>query len=185
MTKTTAIFAGSKADARTSFYGASYKLGLLLGRHGHHILWGGGQNGLMGALQNGVSESSKGTMTAHLDQKYYNPDFIYPSHVTDIVIHGDGTSRNKAFMQADFQIALPGGFGTFAEIAYTIDHKTYADPESPPLLILNTDRYYENLRNQIAEAVVFDFNSPAQENRVMFVDTPEQASKFIRDYTPN
>lgn len=141
-------------------------------------MWGGGQNGAMGALSQGVASES-GTMKAYIAKAYYNPEESFQKHIVSAQACSDDAERNDIFMQADFQIALVGGVGTFLEIIHAINHKVYHDKTSAPLVIVSVDDFYSDLKSLLSKLVEEEFNDPSIKSRYKFVSTPGDAIKAL------
>jgi cytokinin riboside 5'-monophosphate phosphoribohydrolase len=138
------VFCGSRPGLRPAISATARQLGELIGRRGHHLVYGGGGTGLMGevawsAWQNGA------TVTG------YAPRFIYERelgiavpqqtvHVTE-----DLFERKRCMIEhADAFITLPGGYGTLDELLTVLSmiHLRIGDK---PLILLNTDGFWNGL----------------------------------------
>lgn len=180
MTKTTvAVFAGSRDGHLPDYNSDAFELGQSLAQNNCHALWGGGQNGVMGALMKGVCENS-GTMEAHIFEKWFSKNELFPSGVTSASPCKTENERNEIFLKSDFQIAMTGGVGSLLEITYALNEKVYHQRKSSPLIILSTQRYWEALEDALDDMIGSGFNDPSIKNRYTVVKTPSDAIKAMK-----
>ena len=108
------VFAGSYIGANPAYAEAAAGLGRECAARGIEIVYGGGNNGLMGVLADAAVEAGGsviGVITRALNDKGYGHDGV-DLRVTDTM------HERKALMAdlADAFIALPGGIGTLEEL---------------------------------------------------------------------
>jgi uncharacterized protein (TIGR00730 family) len=179
MSKTVAVFAGSRDGTNPQFNQQAFDLGQALAERRHKVLWGGGFSGVMGALSQGV-ESRNGAMEAFIASQYFDPNQKYPTHVLKTHCCSDDSERNAVFAKADFQIAMAGGIGSLLEIVYTLNHKVYLDKNSAPLAIVSTEGFYSQLRGLLEGIIDNGFNDVDTRSRFFFARTSQEAIKTLR-----
>lgn len=109
-----AVFCGSRMGADPAFRTAARDLGLGLAAAGIRLVYGGGNNGLMGVLADAVLEAGG-------DVLGIIPDFLTKREVAHTGISRmeitDGMHSRKRRMaeEADAFVTLPGGIGTLDE----------------------------------------------------------------------
>jgi hypothetical protein len=109
-----AVFCGSRLGVRPEFAAAARQLGLGLGRAGIRLIYGGGNNGMMGVLADAVLEAG-GTVLGVI------PDFLTKSEVahqgvTEMAVVDSMHERKRRMAEAaDAFVTLPGGIGTMDE----------------------------------------------------------------------
>lgn len=77
--------------------------------------------------------------------------------------------------QSDKIIVLPGGTGTILEIFFANESKR-AQEHNCDIVVVNSDGYYNGLRQQIADMVARGFTSP-KKFMVKFIDSAAQINE--------
>ena len=156
------------------------KLGALMAKRGHKLVFGGGATGLMGAAARGVSRE-KGYIIG-ISPKYFDVDGILYEDCTEI--HYTETMRERKQMMEDFSdafIVTPGGAGTFDEFFEILTLKQVGR-HNKAIAILNTLGYYNHLVELIEVAIKGNFMSEANRELFAVVNTPEEALDYIENY---
>ncbi|HQZ11735.1 MAG TPA: TIGR00730 family Rossman fold protein [Devosia sp.] len=137
------VFCGASPGADPAFAIAATALGRRLALEGVDLVYGGGANGLMGAVAHAAAQHG-GHVTAVV------PGFIESRAIPlpfphEIVRVDDMHTRKKImFERADAFIALPGGIGTIEELTELVTlHKL--EQSRKPLLIANFGRFWDPL----------------------------------------
>jgi uncharacterized protein (TIGR00730 family) len=140
------VFCGSK-DVAPVYREAAHRLGALMGSHGHSLVWGGSNVGLMrdvaDAVQNaggklyGVSvENFKTSGRENADEMEIAVDLA--------------TRKGRLMERADAFVALVGGSGTLDEITDMIEQRKYGKHDKP-VVVLNTNGFYDGFKQLIAQ----------------------------------
>jgi uncharacterized protein (TIGR00730 family) len=114
-----AVFCGSRLGVDPAFRAAAEQLGAGLAAARIRLIYGGGGNGMMGALADAVLKDG-GTVLGVI------PDFLTKwevahSAVTEMVVTQDMHSRKRRMAEeADAFVTMPGGLGTLDETAEII-----------------------------------------------------------------
>ena len=109
------VYCGSAPGDDPRYAAAAKALGVALAEAGLGLVYGGGNNGLMGVVARAVLESG-GRVTGVI------PDFLEKRELMlrdaqDLVIVPDMHTRKRImFERADAFVALPGGVGTLEEL---------------------------------------------------------------------
>ena len=82
------------------------------------------------------------------------------------------------FVDIDAVVALPGGCGTFEELLEAITWKQL-NIFHKPIIILNTDGYYDPLKMMLERAVDEGFIRTEHAKIWKFVDTPDEVVPAI------
>ena len=147
------IFGASSDRIDQAYFTAAYELGSLIGREGYRLIFGGGQEGLMGACARGVLQA--GGKVLGIAPRFFDEPGILMKDTCDFLFT-DTMSERKARMEdeADAFIALPGGIGTYEEFFEVLTLKQLGR-HSKPMALLNTLGYYDALHallNMTAES---------------------------------
>ncbi|MCM2252146.1 MAG: TIGR00730 family Rossman fold protein [Ramlibacter sp.] len=151
------VYCGSRVGARPAFAAAAASVGRWIGAHGGQLVYGGGNNGLMGVMADATLAAGGrvvGIIPRVLVEKEWAKLDCTELHVVD------NMHERKRMMaeRADAFLALPGGIGTFEEMfeAWTWRQLGYHDK---PLGLLNLDGYYEPLLAFLQSSVQHGFMS--------------------------
>ena len=141
--KTIAIFCGSKTGDNPLFAEHAASLGKMLAESGFDIVYGGGDNGLMGIIAN--QALLNGASVTGVIPKVLIPWEQYHKQLTELIITDDMHVRKKTMYHlADAAIILPGGLGTLDEL-FEILTWNQLSIHDKNIFILNTDDFYSAL----------------------------------------
>ena len=133
------------------------KLGEEMGRRGHSLVFGGGENGLMGAVARGVHKG--GGRVLGVIPKFFkeeSEEAVYA--LSDELIMPDTMRERKQIMEdnADAFIIVPGGIGTFEEFFEILTLKQLCR-HNKPIAIYNIKGYYNEIFHAIEQATAKNF----------------------------
>lgn len=133
-----------------------------------HIMYGGGNKGLMGIVKQ-TSKALSIPITGHNLQKWCvdSSDIIYPN----LLERQQGIVKNS-----DVYIALPGGIGTVYEMTQIMAHNDVERIEKP-ILIYNPYNFYTTFIDFIDEmkgSGFIDFHM-----NVTVAQTPEEVNEWL------
>ncbi|MDX2012954.1 MAG: TIGR00730 family Rossman fold protein [Myxococcaceae bacterium] len=162
------VFCGSRDGTRASYRSAATAFGAAMARRGLDLVYGGAQNGLMGAVADAVVNGGRavvGVIPAGLDRV----EFAHPRLSERIDV--DTMHARKAVMaeRADAFVALPGGFGTMDELFEALTWRQLAMHDKP-LGLLDVDDYYRPLVAFLDGAVREGF-APARVRALLVVES--------------
>jgi uncharacterized protein (TIGR00730 family) len=165
--KAVTVFCGSRDGARPSFRAAALAFGAAMAKRGLDLVYGGAQNGLMGAVADAVVAGGRqvvGVIPAGLDRV----EFAHPRLTERIDV--DTMHARKAVMaeRGDAFVALPGGFGTMDELFEALTWRQLA-MHGKPLGLLDVDDYYRPLVAFLDGAVREGF-APSAVREVLVVE---------------
>ncbi|CAM9298228.1 unnamed protein product [Discosporangium mesarthrocarpum] len=146
------VYGSSSARTPEKYLKVAKDLGLLLAEGGHLAINGGGLNGCMGALNDGIHERN-GLSRGVIHEMFIVDKNEHPSIRDMKVVGGDGLQERKRALveEADCVIALPGGPGTWDELFEIVCLKGIGLCELP-VCAVDVDRFYEGVRMQIKRA---------------------------------
>lgn len=143
---TVCVFCASSDTVPERYVEAARSLGRGMAALGMHLVYGGGNNGLMGILAEEIhrcGERITGVIPLALK------DLGYAYEKADEIIVTDGLRERKAVMEerADCFIGLPGGFGTIEEMIEIIALKQLG-MHTKPIVFLNIGGFFDHLFEQ-------------------------------------
>jgi uncharacterized protein (TIGR00730 family) len=149
------VYCGSRNGNDPAFLQLARETGAWIGRHGGQLVYGGGNNGLMGAMADAALAAGArvvGVIPHALVEREWAKRDCTELHVVD------NMHQRKSLMaeRADAFLALPGGIGTFEEFfeAWTWRQLGYHDK---PLGLLNAGGYYDVMLTFLRESVGHGF----------------------------
>ncbi len=150
--KTIAVFCGSSSGG-IAYEEAAYNLGKCLSQKGIHLVYGGGNMGLMGCVARGCREA-EGVVTGVMPRFLASLKPVQAGEVeTELIITENMHERKKKMADlSDAFIALPGGIGTFEEIFEQITWLQLRLHEKP-CGFLNVNGFYDKLNEFLRNAV--------------------------------
>lgn len=171
------VYCASSAKIDKSYFDATEKLALEFVHKGIEIVYGGGAIGLMGKLADTIIENGgkiKGIMP-----KFMNEIEWAHKKLVDLELTETMHQRKAKFLEGiDGIVALPGGTGTLEELLEAITLKRLGQ-FTKPIVILNTNNYYEPLKQMLTRCVDENFLSEKHQEMWTFVDEPEQVLQSI------
>ena len=175
--KTIAVYCASSNKVRASFVAAAERLGELIAADGKRLVYGDGGIGLMAAVARGalkVGGEVVGVIPQFMvDQGWNNPDST-ETIVTQTMHERKATICNIS----DAMVALPGGIGTFEELLECLTWKQLGLHHNP-VVILNTDGYYDKLLACIDLMVDEQMMRPIHKEMFVVVSEPDEVLPAI------
>lgn len=132
-------------------------LGEKMAERGHSLVFGGGGNGLMGAVANGVY--AKGGYILGVIPKFFDDENIEAiCDFCDEMLMPETMRQRKQLMEdnSDAFIIVPGGIGTFEEFFEILTLKQLCR-HNKPIAIYNLLGYYDSLHGVMREAIQKNF----------------------------
>lgn len=143
MQQAVAVFCGSQSGNKPQYATDAYTLGKLLAEHNLAIVYGGGRDGIMGAVANGALENG-GKVTGIIPDMFIKSEKQHGS-LSSLEIMPDMHSRKKKIYESvTTVIVLPGGTGTLDELFETITWNTLTIHDKK-IIVLNTLGFYDAL----------------------------------------
>ncbi|MET0704319.1 MAG: TIGR00730 family Rossman fold protein [Mycobacterium sp.] len=135
----------SAADLDERYTGPAREFATLLGTHGHTLVWGGSDTGLMKVVADGVQATGGRLIgiSAEIFRTFARPD-------ADEMVFAKDLAERKALLLArsDAVVVLPGGLGTLDEATEILELKKHG-LHALPVALLNTAGFYDGLVRQL------------------------------------
>ncbi|OIQ25022.1 MAG: Rossman fold protein, TIGR00730 family [Alphaproteobacteria bacterium MedPE-SWcel] len=171
------VYCGSRMGANPAYAAAAENLGRLLAGAGLRLVYGAGDVGLMGTVARAAQAAGGetfGVIPEHLVRRE-----VGKSDLTTYVVTETMHERKKVMLyNADAVILLPGGMGSLDELFEALTWRQLG-LHAKPIVILNTDGYWEPLRALIDHVVAEGFADAAHGTVLHWADTPEQAMSCL------
>ena len=165
------VYCGSRNGIQPEYADVARQVGTWIGQHNGQLVYGGGNNGLMGLVAQATADAGGrvvGIIPKALQTKENTRTACTELHVVDTMHE----RKHMMAERADVFLALPGGIGTFEELfeVWTWRQLGYHDK---PIGILNSNGYYDGLMNFIGQVVQEGFMADWQTSLVTIGDTPK------------
>ena len=181
--KTITVYAGSADDLKQVYLDAARALGKTLAAQKRALVYGAGKTGLMGAVADGALGSG-GEVVGVINDGLNLPHLAH-ANLTRLEVLPDIHARQARMNQlADGMIALPGGFGTFAELFEAL---TWAQIglHDKPVGLLNVEGYFDPIIAMIDRAIAENFIYPEHRTYMFVSADPTELLKMLDGYTPS
>ncbi len=146
------VFGSSSNKTRDSYLSESRELGKEIAKRGMLCVNGGGQNGVMGALNDGCA--AHGGKIKGVIHAMFCVDAEEHPHINDMVtVNGSDLWERKQLLldNGDCVLVMPGGVGTFDELWESVSGKSLGmkGMEGKPVCLVNIEGFYDGFIAQL------------------------------------
>ena len=175
--KSIAVYCASSNKVRSSYMDDAEKLGAIFAEHGIRLIYGDGGIGLMAAVAKGTLDAG-GEAVGVIPRFMVEQEWNNPRSTQTIVTETMHERKATICQMADAMVALPGGIGTFEELLECLTWKQLG-LHSCPVVILNTDGYYDRLLACIDYMIEEQMMRPIHRDMFVVVSRPEDVLPAI------
>jgi hypothetical protein len=139
------VYCGAHEGRDPEFAKRAAELGRWMAEHGHRLVFGGGNSGMMGVISQAVIAAG-GELTGVTPEFFITADEVRDD-MTELILSADvAERRSKMIDLADAFIALPGGTGTLDEISEVIANNRLGllGETYKPVMVYNVNGYYDS-----------------------------------------
>ncbi|MBN1409808.1 MAG: TIGR00730 family Rossman fold protein [Spirochaetales bacterium] len=137
------VFCSSSNSVNDVYRETARNLGKILAERGYNVIYGGGNNGLMGELALSV-QGSGGKITGVIPKVFMDKGVAH-DQCDELVVTRNLRERKQVMEQrSDAFIALPGGFGTLEELMEILTLKTLG-LHNKPVTVIDSNDFYKYL----------------------------------------
>ncbi|WP_302303081.1 TIGR00730 family Rossman fold protein [Paraprevotella xylaniphila] len=171
------VYSASSTKIADCYFQAARELGELLGHHGIRLVNGAGNLGLMRACADACLEAG-GQVTGVIPRFMVEQGWQHPG-LTELIETEDMHTRKQTMTRlSDGVIALPGGCGTLEELLEIITWKQLGLYLNP-IVVLNTNGFYDPLLKMLNRAAEEHFMRPAHLDIWKVASTPTEAIDLL------
>jgi uncharacterized protein (TIGR00730 family) len=151
------VYCGSRAGKAPGFAEVAVEVGHWIGEHGGQLVYGGGNNGLMGVLAN-ATLAAGGRVVGVIPHSLVEREFAKLDCTELHVVDNMHERKRMMAERADAFVALPGGIGTLEEFfeVWTWRQLGYHDK---PIGLLNLEGYFDPMLKFLAGSIAHGFMS--------------------------
>lgn len=154
------------------------KFAQLMAANGYHLVWGAANIGLMKTVSSIAKANGSKLIGVSIP--------IFKDNVNknaDEIIIAKTLGERKALMleRSDAIVGLVGGIGTLDEITEIIELRKQ-NHHNKPVVILNTDNFYEGIILQLHRMKADGFIDNCLEELIYFANEPEEVVDYINNF---
>ena len=175
------VYGASSNAIDKSYIEAIEALGECIARHGHGLVFGGGNGGAMGAAARGA-DRVEGAHIIGVAPTFFPVDGVLYPHCTEF--HYTETMRERKKLLEDMSdafIIAPGGVGTFDELFEILTLKQLGR-HNKPMVLFNVNGYYDPLIAMLEHAAEGKFLNETTIELVRVFDTLDGMMEYIEGY---
>ena len=172
------IFIGCSASNNLDekYYDVAQELASSLSLSGHDLIYGSGDNGMMGIFYRTFKENNRkvtSVVPKIFEKSTVNLDL-------DRIVKVDTTDQEISYLakNGDMSIILPGGYGAIAEMVMCI-YTRKAGEHSKPLVILNAYGFYDDLISMFEKSVEERFSNRLDGLDIYIVSTVDEVLDIV------
>lgn len=174
MERTIGIFCSAN-ELEEKYTKPALEFARLMAKNGYNLVWGGTDQGLMNLVASEVQNNGGkiiGVSVEHLKH-------LARKNVDEMIITKSPGERKATYLKrSNAIIVLVGGIGTFDEVTDVLENKKHGLLDIP-VVVLNTDNFYEGFRNQLQRMQDDGFLIKPFEEMIHFANTPQEAMDVI------
>jgi uncharacterized protein (TIGR00730 family) len=174
------VYCGSGSGRDPRYLAAAQALGQLMAEAGHRLIYGGGNNGLMGAVARSV-KAHGGHVTGIIPHFLVTKEKLL-SDADEVLLVDDMHQRKMAmFEKADAFVALPGGIGTLEEL---VEQMTWAQlgRHGKPIVMVDIAGFWRPLMDLLAHMRLEGFIREGLEVQTLTAEKIEDVIPMIESW---
>ncbi len=177
MKKSVCIYCASSRSVPEIYFTEAEKLARALVKDDFTIIYGGGAVGLMGKVADTAMHAG-GEVIGIIPRFMVEVEWGH-TNISELIVVEDMPQRKNLLMnKADAIVALPGGTGTLEELIEVVSLKRL-ELFNKPIIILNTNGYYDELVSFMQKMVDQKFLEPRHLEIYTIVRNPNDVAPTI------
>ncbi len=165
----------SASDLEEKYTKPALEFAQLIGSNGHTLIWGGSDTGLMKVMASGVQKAGGKIVGVSVDYLKHKAR----QNADEMIITKDLVERKSLLLsRGDIIVMMVGGIGTLDEATEILELKKHKI-HNKPIIILNSDNFYEGLKIQLQKMDQGGFLPRPIDELIFFADTPSEAINYI------
>jgi len=175
--KSVCVYCASSTKIDQIYFDHAAELGKLLGEKNLNVINGAGSIGLMCTVSDSALQAG-GTVTGVIPSFMIENNWHH-SRLTELIeVNSMHERKQKMADLSDAVIALPGGCGTMEELLEIITWKQLG-LYLKPIVILNTNNFYDPLIQMLQQAIDENFMRPQHTEIWRVAQTPQEAVELL------
>ena len=176
------VYGASSNTIDINFVEKVEKLGEEIAKRGHSVVYGGGAQGLMGAVARGARKADG--KVKGIAPSFFNVDGVLFEDCTEF-IYTETMRERKQLLEdhSDCFIVAPGGIGTFEEFFEVWTLKQLRRHEKA-IVIYNVNGYYDEMEKMIENAINEGFMKETCRELYTYFDDMDKMLDYLEEYVP-
>ncbi|MEX0986714.1 MAG: TIGR00730 family Rossman fold protein [Bacteroidales bacterium] len=179
MGKKVCVFAASSPGIHQDYLDAGREMAKILVRHNYAMNFGAGSVGIMGAMADEML-AMKSTVNGIIPGFMEKMGWTHPGLLNVQVVETMHERKLLMMKDVDAIISMPGGVGTLEELLEAITLKQLGQ-FLKPIVILNTNNFYEPLLRQFEEMIRQNFMRPLHGKIWQVAEKPSEVLELIEN----
>ena len=172
-----AVYCSAKDAIPEEYLRLGDALGTWLGEHGHTLVYGGATGGLMSRTSD-AAKSAGGYVIGVIPPRIKAAGRL-AEHCDELIEVANMSERKQRMRdEADVIVCLPGSYGTLDEMMDATSSAIVGEHHKPTY-VLNYQRFYEPLKQQIAHMRALHFIPEQEAYKPVFVNSLEELYEEI------
>jgi len=178
------VYGAASSEIEEVFIKTGEELGRKMVERDHSLVFGGGRNGMMGAVARGVAEKNGeilGISPKFFEENNAEISFLNCTHF----IYTETMRERKRLLdeKSDAFIISPGGIGTFDEFFEILTLKQLGR-HNKAIVIFNIDGYFDNMLKMLDVSIEKSFITTDCVDLFKVTNTVEETLDYIEQYDP-
>ena len=147
------VFGSSSPHFSKNYHSPAYQFGKILGQQKKTLIYNGSIYGLMGDVYQGATDAKTEIITISMPEVYDEQcPQNHPCRQNNTLLADTVQEcQRRLYENADMIVILPGGIETLDEVTGYIIAVGTGEQEKKPVVFLNINHYWDNLRYQLDE----------------------------------
>ncbi len=176
------VYGSSSNSIDRKYIEANEKLGKLLAKQGHTVVYGGGAGGMMGAVARGAR--SKNGNVVGVAPSFFKVDGSLFDDCTEFVSTVTMRERKQILEErSEGFVVSPGGMGTMDEF-FEIFTLKQLDKHLKPIAIYNVNHFYDKLIELLEQFIEQNFMSKKNRDLYFASSDPQEIIDYLTNYVP-
>ncbi len=164
-----------------AFLDAGEELGEIMAKRGHSLVFGGGAEGMMGAVARGVERI--GGKTIGISPTFFKVDGVLFDRCSEFFYTETMRERKKLLEEkSDAFLISPGGIGTYDEF-FEILSLRQLGRHHKPIVLFNVNGYFDTLLEMLKLTAEKNFMKEKNLSLIFVTDDPSAAVSHLENYT--
>jgi len=174
------VYCSSQEGLEEKYQRLASELGLWIGRHGHTLLYGGSNAGLMHITASATHQAG-GHVTGVIPEMFR----FRLDPVCDDAVHTANLGDRKQYMieHGDAFVVLPGGIGTLDEWMSTLAVMTIGNDDPRPIIVANIDGLYDATLHQLVDMMHTPFARGKNLSRTLVATSSPELLRILDEVT--
>lgn len=171
------LFGAGSRNIDKDFLEVGYSLGVEIAKHGHCLVFGGGAEGLMGAVARGVYDND-GEIISIYPELMSDFEDLFEDYSKLIITSGMDDRKKNFLKYSDCVLVTPGGIGTLDEFFEVLTLKKLRLHEKP-IIIFNYNHFFDKMLDMLNEMIDEGFVDSTNNDLFVVTTTVQETLEYF------